>query len=395
MRNCVIEDVAVILPGGVVESQSVLCRDGRISGVGPYGEYAGAEDVERVDGGGCYLSPGFIDLHIHGVHSHRVDCGVGELEAVCGILPRYGVTGFLPTIQPRPKGEDAEYVKRLAGIVSGGTEVLGFHMEGPFVSLTGALPKEALGANDPGRVRALIEASGPYRAIFSIAPDFEGITDLIPLMAENDTPVFMTHTAASVKQTQAAIAAGACHATHFYDVFPCPPVTEGGARPCGAVEAILADRNVSVDFIVDGEHVDPVAVQVALQCKGPDGVCLITDANVGAGLPPGVYEGFGGLKVEFAYEGAPARETAEMEYPGALAGSGLTMDRAVRNAMKLVGVDLCQAVRMASTNPAKVLRLDGRKGMIKAGFDADMVLLDRDLLVKQCWVGGKSCYQRA
>ncbi|GAH07680.1 unnamed protein product, partial [marine sediment metagenome] len=244
---------------------------------------------------------GLIDLHTHGLHSYRIDNDPDDLDNICRLLPQYGVTGFLPTVCPRPKRQLAEFLGRLAKVQSKAAEILGFHLEGPFLSLTGALPPEAIGTADRERTRALIEAARPYKAIFSVAPDFEGIGGLIPIMAKNNTPVFMTHTGASVSQTQAAIALGAKHATHFYDVFPCPNETDPGVRPCGAVEAILADPDVSVDFILDGEHVDPVAVKMALQCKGPDKVCLITDANIGAGLPPGKYTSFG-TEIEFAYQ---------------------------------------------------------------------------------------------
>jgi len=159
-------------------------------------------------------------------------------------------------------------------------------------------------------------------------------------------------------------------------------------RTCGAVEAVLADPRVSVDFILDGEHVHPVAAEMALQCKGPDRVCLITDANIGAGLPPGRYR-FLDAEVRFAYEGGPARLTENSYLPGGLAGSGLTMDRALRNALRLLGVDLPQAVRMVSGNPARVLGMSDRKGQIREGFDADFVLLDEDIEVVSTWVGGE------
>ncbi len=142
------------------------------------------------------------------------------------------------------------------------------------------------------------------------------ILNLIPLMRENDAAVFMTHTAANVKQTQDAIEAGARHATHFSDAFRSPPETDPGVRPCGAVEAILADERVSVDFILDGEHVDPVAVKMALACKGPDRVCLVTDANIGAGLPPGKYINYRGEEIEFTYSGGPARRSASKSSSG-------------------------------------------------------------------------------
>ncbi len=134
-----------------------------------------------------------------------------------------------------------------------------------------------------------------------------------------------------------------------------------------------------MDFILDSEHVDPIAVKMALACKGPDKVCLITDASVGAGNPPGVYKGIGDMEVRFAYEGAPARGTVNSPCPGGLAGSGLTMDRALRNAVKLLDVSISQACRMASLNPAAVLGLEKTHGRIEEGYNASMVLLDEDL----------------
>ena len=384
-----ITNCKIVLPDRIVSGWSVQFEGGKIRRIAPTGrKKAAGKDV--FDAGGGYLCPGFIDLHIHGLHRHLIDDGPEHLAAICKILPQYGVTGFLPTVCPLPKGQDAMLVASLARVRSAGAKMLGFHLEGPFLTQTGSLPADALGQADAGRVKALIEAGRPYKTIFSIAPDFERIVKLMPLMAGEAAPVFMTHTAASVAQTQAAIEAGARHATHFYDVWPSPPVSEPGVRPCGAVEAVLADPRVSVDFILDGQHVHPVAVKMALACKGPDRVCLVSDANIGTGLPPGRYEFVGGTTVEFASQGAPARFTKDHpKYPGALAGSGLTMDQAVRNAVNMLGVDLPQAVRMASANPAQVLGLSGRKGSIAIGLDADMLLLDKNLNVTDTWVGGQ------
>ena len=392
MSQLLVANAVVVLPDRLLDCHSVLCEDGYIKRIAPAAELAVAAGTEIVDATGKYLAPGFIDLHFHGVHEFLIDDGIDNLLAICKVLPQYGVTGFLAGVCPLPKGKDAAFLASLSKARPDGTAILGFHLEGPFLAMTGALPPEALGKADPSRVKALIEAARPYKAIFSVSPDFENIGDLLPMMSAHDTPVFMTHTAATVKQTQAAINAGVCHATHFYDVFPCPPVADGGVRPCGAVEAVLADPRVSVDFILDGEHVEPVAVQMALQCKGPDRVCLITDANKGAGLPPGRYKALG-AEVDFKYPGAPARLTENTLYPGCLAGSGLTMDRAVRNAVKMLNIDVPLAIRMASTNPAKVLRIDNKKGQIKEGCDADLVLLDKELNVIQTLISGKCCHK--
>ena len=383
-----IKNATVVEPDRLVEGQAVLCRGAKIVRVGPELEPdAAGEDV--FDAAGGLLAPGYIDLHTHGGHKFLIDHGADELAGLCGVLPRYGVTGLLAGVCPRPRGEDTAFLAELAKVRSEGSQLFGLHLEGPFLTLTGALPPDSVGADGADRVHELIRACAPYRAVFSISPDLPGIAALIPEMTQGGGPVFITHTAADVRQTQAAIEAGARHATHFYDVFPCPPVRDPGVRPCGAVEAVLADPRASVDFILDGEHVDPVAVKMALACKGPDRVCLITDANVGAGLPPGRHEFVGGAEVEFKYEGGPARLTERSRYPGGLAGSGLTMDRAVRNAVSMLGIGIPLAVRMASLNPAKVLGLDDVKGRVRAGYDADLVLLDSSLRVVRTWVGGQ------
>lgn len=347
---------------------------------------------EIEDRSDCYLLPGFIDMHIHGVHNFLVDDGPEALAGMCRTLPRYGVTGFLPTVSPSPMGQDSAYLKTLSTTSPEGTHILGFHLEGPFLALTGAFNKDAIGGGGADRVNALIAAAKPYMCIFSISPDVDGIFDLIPIMAQDDTPVFMTHTAANVQQAQKAIELGARHCTHFYDVFPCPPVSEPGVRPSGIVEAVLADPRVSVDFILDGVHVDPIAVKMALVAKqsGPGSVCLITDANVGAGFQPGTYT-FGNMgDICFDYPGAPARSVKDHT----LAGSGLTLDVALRNAVKLLGLDLVAASKLLSYNPAKVLHLEKQKGLLASGYDADFVVLDGNLEVQSTWVSGKEFYKK-
>jgi N-acetylglucosamine-6-phosphate deacetylase len=390
MPRSLIENATLVLRDRKLADSSVLIQDGRILAIGPREQLSREATVnERVDLGGDVLAPGFIDLHIHGTGFHLVDDGAEALAGLCRVLPQYGVTGFLPTVAPRRPGEDGVFLASLAHTSPPGTQILGFHLEGPFLSLTGALPKEALGQADPDRVEQLIEACRPYRAIFSISPDFAGILDLLPIMSRGGAPIFMTHTRATVEQTIAAIEAGVRHATHFYDVFPVPPEPEPGVRPCGAVEAVLADPRVTVDFILDGEHVAPVACRVALACKGIDGVALITDANVGAGLPAGRTYRFAGYGVTFAYEGGPARMAEDGPIPGALAGSGLTLDAALRNAVRLLDLDLPQAVALVSSTPARILGLEGTKGRIAEGYDADLVWLDGGLRVKQTWIAGR------
>ena len=388
-----IENAVVVCGDDLVPGGAVDVAAGRIVAIRKPGEKAARPADVRVDARGACLAPGFIDLHIHGLHEFLVDNGPEHLAAIAKLLPRYGVTGWLPTLSPRPRGEDSRLLATLSQARTSGAAILGFHLEGPFLALMGALPPEALGNCDAARVEALMAAAAPHPAVFSISPEVPGVAEFIPLMHRDGAAVFITHTRASVRQTQIAIEAGARHATHFYDVFPVPPETDGGVRPCGVVEAVLADPRVTVDFILDGVHVDPVAVQMALECKGPGGVCLVTDAMVGAGCAPGRHF-FGGEEVEFLAPGAPARMTENSRKPGGLAGSGLTLNLAVRNAMRLAGTTLPQAVRMASANPARVLGLEDKLGSISVGRSADLVLLDDKVDVIQTWVAGESVYRK-
>lgn len=376
----------ILTPEGIIEG-TISFKEGVIVDITSSSSTAS----NTIDVGESFIAPGFIDLHMHGIHQFLIDNGPQELEEISRILPAYGVTGFLPTVAPRGAGEDALFLENLSNIQYHGAAILGFHLEGPFLKITGSLSANAIGRADKARVLSLIEAAKPYRAIFSISPDLEGITDLLPLMTTENTPAFITHTAANVKQTVAAIALGARHATHFYDVFPCPVVEEPGVRPCGAVEAVLADENVSLDFILDGVHVDPIAVKMAMACKnnGPGCVCLITDSNVGAGMEPGRFVFGDSGEIEFAYKGSPARKTKDKT----LAGSGLTMDQAVRNAIEFLNVDIIQAVKMASANPARVLGMDHCKGQLKIGFDADITVISSKLEIEQTWVAGQLCYK--
>ncbi len=394
MSALAITNARVALPDRLEPGWTVLCRDGVIAAAGPAQDVAVPEDAAVHDAAGALLAPGFVDLHIHGSGPYLVDDGPAALEALSALLPAYGVTLFLPAVLPRPEGEDVRFVAELAASRPAGARLAGLLLEGPFLSITGALPPEALGRPDAERVRRLKEAARPLRAVFAVSPEFPGIRDLLPLMTGGEAPAFITHTRAGVDDAQAAIDLGARHATHFYDVFQAPPETDPGVRPAGAVEAILADSRVSVDFILDGEHVHPVVVRMALQCKGPEKVCLVTDANRGAGLPPGRYD-FGGRTVEFARPGGPARFAADHpDLPGALAGSGLTMDMAVRNAVRLLGVDVALAIRMASANPAAVLGLAQETGRIAPGLRADLVLLDDGLTPLRTWCGGRCVFDR-
>lgn len=377
----------VFSEGTIYEDYGVLVDQGKIVRIGPSASFDSEGTV--IDLEGDYLVPGFIDMHIHGLFDILVDNGKDDVERLSSELPQFGVTGFLPTVLPHiPEGEK-ELLQDIAKSESIGADILGIFCEGPFIAKTGAIPPDALGDKSVTHMENMRKWLSPKRVIFAIAPEIEAMEDLVPKMG---SPIFITHTQASVEQTEKAIDLGARHATHFYDVFPVPGNPVGGVRPVGAVEVILADPRASVDFILDGEHVAPVVLRMAKACKPITSISLITDSNLGAGFPPGVYQGLGSEEVSFAYEGAPARGTANSLHPGGLYGSGLTLARAVKNVLKFKVGTLEEALTMVSTSPAKVLELYGTKGDIQKGFDADIVRLSSDLEVLATWVRGDKKY---
>jgi len=394
MTDLLIHNVRLVREDSVDVDAAVLVADGRIRRVLREAEIATYPAATRHDGRGALLAPGFIDLHIHGCHTHLVDEGPEAVAALAALLPRYGVTGFLPTLVPCAHAEYVERIRALAAMPDApGARILGLHSEGPCVRISGALAKGVDRRPEPKRVQEILDACGARPLVMTVSPDVDGIGEAIALLARRGARIFLSHTQADVLETRAAIAAGARHATHFYDVFLAPPERDTNVRACGAVEAILADPRVSVDFILDGVHVDPEAVAMALACKAPDRVCLISDANVGAGLPPGRYR-FAGTEIAFAHAGAPARLVNSAGGLGGLAGSGLTLDQALRNARDMLGLELAQAVRLVSGNPARVLGLEDRIGRIAEGYDADLVLLDADLRVVRTWVAGACVFAR-
>jgi N-acetylglucosamine-6-phosphate deacetylase len=339
------------------------------------------------------LTPGLIDLHTHGLLRYRYDIP-GEFLMALAALPHFGCTTVLPTLTP--SGADDTMLRRLTLIARlprppSFPYVPGFHLEGPFLALPGALVTTLRA--DLRLLRGMVEALDGSLAAVSVSPDTEGILPLIRYLAQAEVRVFLTHTQATVEETEAAIDAGARHATHFYDVFEPPPQTDRGVRPCGVVEAVLADPRVTVDFVCDGVHVHPAAIRAAIAAKGWQGVCAITDAGVGAGLPPGDYPTAWGYRVRVTpRNGARVVGGRGDVHDGDLAGSALTPDAAVRNLLQWLDLPEAQVWAMMTLNPARVLGLS-RKGVIAPGADADLVLWDEELRPVRTWIRGLEVFQ--
>ncbi len=386
MSNLLIRDARLVLPGEAILPGDLLVRAGRIAEVGMVRTPA-SSDMPVVDARNRLLTPGLIDIHTHGIKNSLYEDGLEGVRNAALSLGEFGVTTVLPTLIPRITDAWFELVSEtcaaLASITS--VNVPGLHIEGPFMAVGGAACPTLPG--DLALLERILKATNGRLAAMSLSPDAPEVVPVIRRLREKNIPVFLTHTRANAEQTEAALDAGANHATHFYDVFYAPPETDPGVRPVGAVEAILADSRASVDFIADGVHVHPAAIRAALAAKGWQGIILITDSNVGAGLPPGLYDTPWGYQIRVAPE--TAARHSEKNF---LAGSALTMNRGIANLLKWLRLPPEQVWAMGTLNPARLLGLE-RKGRLSAGADADLVLWNEDLTPARTWVNGHSVYE--
>ncbi len=389
MSALLITDVRLVHPGREIVAGDVLASGGRIVAAGVVPAAADTRGATRIDGGGRLLTPGLIDLHTHGVMHSLYESGPDGLRAAARELGRFGVTTVLPTIVPQIR---EGWIERLAEIAAAlpsvrGVHIPGLHLEGPFMAVGGAACPTLPG--DLELLDRILAACGGQLAAMSLSPDAPGIIQVIHRLRKKNIAVFLTHTRANVEQTEAALAAGATHATHFYDVFYPPAETDPGVRPVGAVEAILADPHATVDFIADGVHVHPTAIRAAIAAKTWAGVVLITDSNIGAGLPAGIYDTPWGYQVRVSPETAARHITKNF-----LAGSALTMDRGMANLQRWLNLPPERIWAMGTLNPARVLGLT-RKGRLEPGADADLVLWEDDCRPRQTWVAGTSSFELA
>jgi N-acetylglucosamine-6-phosphate deacetylase len=378
-----------ITPKGEISGAGILMRDGEIEAIGPRAGLTlpgGAREVRAED---STAIPGFIDVHIHGAGGRDVMEGNQDaLATVTGKLAQFGTTSLLATTVTADADETVRAVEGISGYVATQhetsqprAEILGIHFEGPFLSKErrGVHRTEFLQLPSSEYLQRLLHAAAGNARILTIAPELIGAIPCIDAARSLGMIVSIGHTDATYEQARAAVAHGAHHATHVYNAMR--PFTH---RDPGVIGAVLTTPEITAELIADGIHVDEIAMRVLLQAKGADGVVLISDGLSATGMPDGKYM-LGGMEVTLS--GGVCRSTAE----GRLAGSTLTLDRALRNVVKL-GVPFASAVQMLTVNPAKVLGIDFKKGTLRTGADADIVLLNHSFEITQVWTRGISVH---
>lgn len=368
----------VLTDRGAVEGRAVLIEDARIQDVVRPSEIpAGAS---RRDLGGALLLPGFLDIQVNGGGGALFGDApsVETIRTIAEAHSRFGTTGFLPTVI----SGDFNLIRAAIGAVEAAIAanvpgVLGIHVEGPFLS------HERKGIHDASKFRsldaeafALLTSAKHGKTLVTLAPE-ETTPETIAALARSGVVVSAGHTDATYAEIRTALGRGLTGFTHLFNAMS--PLT---AREPGTVGAALEDQESWCGIIVDGRHVDPAVLRVALRCRRADKMMLVTDAMPSVGAASKTFQ-LGGRTIT-------VKDGVCIAPDGTLAGTDLDMASAVRNAMELLGLDLNAAVAMASRNPATFLGLADELGSIRAGHRASLVLVDDSLDVLETWINGRA-----
>jgi N-acetylglucosamine-6-phosphate deacetylase len=359
---------ALFTPLKRIERPLLLIDGGSITDIRSQGEADLPANAKRIDFKDCVLAPGLIDIHIHGSAGHDVmqadEQGRRRMEE---FLASRGVTSYFPSTVAAPLDATLRSLEWLAKAIesshsAGRAQPLGIHLEGPFLShiRRGVHLPENLLKPTVETFDKFWQAAGGHVRVLTIAPELDGAREVIAEANKRGVCVSIGHSDADLAAARAGILAGARHATHTFNAMR--PLDH---RAPGILGEVLSNSNLSADIIADGVHVHPSVVRIFLEAKGEERAVLITDAISAAGMPEGHYQ-LGGMDVEVK-DGRVTRD-------GSLAGSVLTLDRAVRNVMEFGGWNLQQAVRLATKNPAAAVAAK-RKGILEPGADADLVVL--------------------
>lgn len=374
----------VVTPGRILDPGWVRIQAGTLAAVGS-GDPAAADLAAdaAIDLDGAYLLPGFVDLHMHGGGGAAVTTDdADEIRRAVAFHRSHGTTRTLASLVTAPLEEMVGAVRAIARIVRGGPtadgHVVGAHLEGPFLNpkRRGSHDPEYLLEPNPGALAAMLGAADGTVRMVTFAPELAGGTDLLRDVVGAGAIAAVGHTDATYEEASAAFAAGATHATHLFNAMP--PLHH---RAPGAAGAALDNHAVTCELIGDGLHLHDEALRLAFRAAGPDRLALVTDATPAAGMRDGHFH-LGPVPIV-----ARAGQVTLLDGVS-LAGSTLTMDVAVRHAVRSAGLPLVDVARAAATTPARVLGLGSTVGAIRVGYEADLVVMSPEFEVIAVVAGG-------
>lgn len=370
----------ILTPQEELSDAVILVEGSRIVALGHRDQVTVPEGAIDYVAAGMTVVPGFVDVHIHGAGGHDVMEGNARaLDRITSTVARYGTTSIVATTVTAPNDDTCKSLEGIARYIRKhespeedsrfGADILGIHLEGPFISKAqrGVHPQDAIAKPSVEAFTKFAEAADGLVRMITLAPEVAGGLELVSHASAVGVVVSMGHTDATYEQAMKGIQAGARHATHTFNAMR--PFSH---RDPGVIAAVMTDPDVTAEIIADLVHVAGPAIQVLLGTKGFETVLAISDGIAATGMPDGTYR-LGTMEVS-------VRDGVCRNSEGKLAGSTLTLDRALRNLVSL-GVPMADAVRMATILPARRLGIAGKKGIIAVGSDADLVVLTPDLHV--------------
>jgi N-acetylglucosamine-6-phosphate deacetylase len=388
-KSLTITNVTIYKEDRIYERGYIKIKNGKIIEVGPVTETAVQPSDEVLSLTPEYsLIPGFIDLHIHGVKgADTMDATQSALDTMARSLPMEGTTSFLATTITQSRDcieaalENASHYASTSKMETA-AEMLGIHLEGPFISpeRAGAQPLSFIKEPDIALFDSWQQLSGGLIKLVTMAPERTNGLALLRHLTELGVIASIGHSDATYSEVQQAIAEGLSHVTHLYN-----GMRGFHHREPGVAGAALAHRELKVEIIVDGIHIHPAIVKSTYRTKKANEMILITDAMRAKGLEDGTYD-LGGQQVQVA-------DGKALLTDGTLAGSILTMNDAIKNMIQYTGCSLQDIIMMASENPAKQIGVWNRKGSISIGKDADLTVLDKEYNVVLTLCKGKIAFQ--
>jgi N-acetylglucosamine-6-phosphate deacetylase len=379
----IITAARLVTPLEWIESPVIVVEDGHITEL----QSRAAMEIpagRQLDFQGLILAPGFIDIHIHGgAGRDAMEASESALAQIELQLVKHGVTAYLPTTVTAPCERILQALDGLGKLIVTTNKnhrrasSLGIHLEGPFISheKRGVHPPQDLLPPSPQALDRFWQASAGNIRMMTIAPELPGAAETIRYARKLGVHSSLGHSNATYQEAQSGISAGADHATHTFNA-----MRALNHRDPGILGAVLENDELTADIIADGIHVHPSVLNLFLRAKGADRAILITDAISATGMPDGIYS-LGGLEVQVS--------NGRCEYQGKLAGSVLTLDRAIRNVMIFSGWQLQQAVRLATLNPSQRLGISDQRGLLAPGRRADLVVLTPEGQVVHTIIGGE------
>lgn len=383
----------ILTPFRVIRNGTVVVNDGKIIDVRE-GDFDVPGAIE-IDAKGKYISPGFIDIHVHGGGGHDfMDGSTDAFLKIAETHAKYGTTSMLPTTLTAEKEDllhTLEIYKEAKRKNFNGAQFLGIHLEGPYFAVTqrGAQDPRYIRNPDPAEYKDILSHSDDIKR-WSAAPELKGSIEFAHYLKSKGILVALAHTDATYDEALIGFENGYTLATHFYSCMA--GVTRKNAlRFAGAIEAAYLIDEMDVEIIADGVHLPPPLLKLIVKVKGTDRIALITDSMRAAGMPPGesiLGSLRDGLKV-IVEDGV-----AKLPDRSSFAGSVATTDRLVRTMVTMADVPVLDAVRMATKTPANILGIQDRKGSLIPGKDADIVIFNDEIQIQMTMVNGRIIYTR-